>query len=428
MNVFFFLQICEWLCLNCQKQKALKENKSQIPQAKIDNVSTLALSPSNITTKTATETCETNTKGLAQVPALYKDVPTADHSKAYNQTPVQNDNISKTDTDTSQVKDALNIMLVKKVQEKETLADIKDRAPAKGTLPSEATAIMEDQKAVSQIPRTEQEPTGKPTDSNSEIISVMRQPEQLQSAPELDIVKRESGFLEFGFGSTKSKSTSSKPDDTSTGKLFGFGGLTASSPQSAPSVSGKVLGFGSSIFNSASNLISSAVHDESSTTPPTSRKGSTVSQASLKSPLTSRKSSDTSQSFFKTSPTKPFDSQKLDEQAADEKLNVKLDGASSKPVTPHDSQHIGKTPDEKSEVKSSAPLKSVSKLAQSSCPICKVKLDMTSEDLTNFNTCIECNNIVCSQCGFDLMPNKTQVRKKITVRRAHEHFERIILF
>lgn len=361
-------------------------------------------------------------------------MPAADQNKASNLTSVQNDKISNTDT--TQTKDAVNHIVVKKAQEKETLADTKEGAPTKDMLSFEATAILEDQNsAVPQKPGIDQEPTVKPTDSNAERNSILEKPEQLQSkssAPEPDISEQESGFFGFGFGSTKSQS---KPSDTSTGKLFGLGGLTeAPSPQSASSVSGKVLGFGSSIFSSASNLISSAVHDDPSTTPsssrkgstvsqisiktvtpPSSRKGSTVSQASLKTPPTAHKGSAASQPSFKTFPTghtKPSDSQKQDEQAADEKSKVRLDGASSEHAKPPESQkHIENTPDVKLEVKSPAPLQSASKLVQSSCPICKVKLNMASEDLRNFNTCTECNNNVCNQCGFDPMPNQTMVRK-----------------
>lgn len=358
-----------------------------------------------------------------------------DQNKASNLTSVLTDNISNTDT--TQVKDAVNDTVVKKAQEKEPLVDSKEGAPTKDMQISEATAIMEEQKsAVSQKPGVDQEATGKPTDSNSEIKSVLEKPEQLQSkssAPELEISKQESGFFEFGFASTKSKSTPSKASDTSTGKLFSFGGLSeAPSSQSASSVSGKVLGFGSSIFSSASNLISSAVHDESSktpprsrkgstvsqisvksATPPTSRKGSTVSQASLKTPPTSRKGSAASQASFRTSPTgdiKPSDSQKQDEPSADKKSKVTPDGASSEPAKPSDSHHIEKTPDEKAEVKASAPLPSASKPDQSCCPICEVKLNTASEDLLNFNTCTECNNNVCNRCGFDPMPDQTKVR------------------
>ncbi|MCJ8733170.1 hypothetical protein PDJAM_G00220090 [Pangasius djambal] len=414
-------EVYEWLCLNCQTQRALKGIEPQELQAKPDIVSISTLSPSNITPKTATDACETDIKDLPQVQAPHKDLPTADQNKASNLTLVQND------------------MIVKKVQEKETLADIKEGDTRKEMLTSEAIAIMEDQKsAVPQKPGIDQEPTGKPTDSISEMNIILEKPEQLQSkssAPELDISKQESSFFGFGFGSTKSQSKPSKPSDTSSGKLFGFGGLTeAPSSQSASSVSGKVLGFGSSIFSSASNLISSTVHDEPSTTPPSSRKGSTVSQtsiktatppssrkastvsqASLKTPPTPRKGSAASEPSFKTSPigdTKPFDSQKQDEQAADEESKVKLEGASLEPAKPPDSQkHTEKTPDEKSEVKTSTPLQSASKLAQSICPICKVKLNIASEDLPNFNTCTECNNNVCNRCGFDPMPNQTMVKQ-----------------
>lgn len=292
------------------------------------------------------------------------------------------------------------------------------------------TSIIKDQKSEApQKPGIDQQLTEKSVDISG-LKGVLEIPEQLQtksSAPEQETSKEE-------LVSTKSKSTPSKASDTSTGKLFAFGGLTeAPSAQSASSVSGKVLGFGSSIFSSASNLISSAVHDEHSktppssrkgsivsqtsiktATPPSSRKGSTVSQASLKTPPASRKGSAASQSSFKSFPigeSKSSDSEKQDEQAADKQSKVKVDAASSEPVNATDLQQIEKTADKTLVIKASAHLQSDSKLDQASCPICKVKLNMASEDLPNFNTCTECNKNVCNQCGFDPMPNQKKVRK-----------------
>ncbi|KAK3549144.1 hypothetical protein QTP70_033349 [Hemibagrus guttatus] len=441
-------EVYEWLCLNCQTQRTLKGIEPQKPQAKPDIVSTSTLSSSNITPKTATDANETSTKDLCEMQGPHKDVPAATQNKASNLTPVQSDNISNTGT--TQVKDIINDKVVKKAQEKETFADTKVGAPTKDMHSSKGTAIIEDQKsAVSQKPGIDQEPTAKPSDNNSEIKSVLEKSEQKQSkssAPEVEIPKEESGFFGFGFGSGKSQSTPSKPSDTRTGKLFGFGGLTeAPSQQSAPSVSGKVLGFGSSIFSSASNLISSAVNDEPSRTPPSprkgstvsqtsiksattpsSRKGSTVSQASLKTPPTSRKGSAASETSLKTSPigdTKPSDSEKQAEKETDDMSKVKLDGASSEPSKPPDlEKHIEKTPDDKSEIKS-APLQSASKMEQSSCPICKVQLNVASEGLPNFNTCTKCNNNVCNQCGFDPMPNQTTVKQWLCMNCQKQRVE-----
>ncbi len=73
---------------------------------------------------------------------------------------------------------------------------------------------------------------------------------------------------------TPSKTEPLKKEEESSFFGFGFGGTRSRSPSPLPgasSASGKVLGFGSSFLSSASNLIS-AVQDEPSTTPPTSRK------------------------------------------------------------------------------------------------------------------------------------------------------------
>ncbi|KAI5623839.1 protein piccolo isoform X5 [Silurus asotus] len=419
-------EVSEWLCLTCQTQRALKGIELQEPQAKLDIEPTSTLSPSKIKPKTDTE--------IHKIQAPNED---ADQNVASNLTP--NENISNAAS--AQVKDVANDMVVKEAQEKETVAEVV--APTKDMVSIKAVVINEDHKSgVPQKPEIDQETTGKTTDSKSEINN---QVQSKSSTPEQKISKQESGLFGFGFSSTKSQSIPSKPSNTgNTEKLFGFGGLTeAPSPQSS-SVSGKVLGFGSSIFSSASNLISSAVHDEPSTTPQSSRKGSTVSQASIKSatPPSSRKSSAVSQTSLKTPPTtrkgsaasqssfkdssdgdvNPSD---LKKQTVEEKLKVKVDGTSSEPAKPPDSQKpIEKTPVEKSEVKLCASLQPTANLDQSICPICKVQLNMASEDLPNFNSCTECNSIVCSQCGFDPMPNQTKVKHWLCMNCQKQRAER----
>ncbi|KAK1887915.1 Protein piccolo [Dissostichus eleginoides] len=68
---------------------------------------------------------------------------------------------------------------------------------------------------------------------------------------------------------TGRKQSSAKQES---GGLFGFGGAKTEAAKPEESVSGKMFGFGSSIFSSASTLIASAVQDESKTTPPVSPK------------------------------------------------------------------------------------------------------------------------------------------------------------
>lgn len=159
-----------------------------------------------------------------------------------------------------------------------------------------------------------------------------------------------------------------KPPEKQSG-LFGFSfGGTKSRPQSpqlaASAVSGRVLGFGSSFLSSASNLISSAVQDEPSITPPTSRKGSTISLKNTTTPPLSRKSS----AAHQHGETKETEN-KLQNQLAKE------------PVPP---------------------LKK-----DTACPLCKADL---KDDPPNYSTCTQCKNIICNLCGFSPIPQETEVR------------------
>ncbi len=174
---------------------------------------------------------------------------------------------------------------------------------------------------------------------------------------------------------------------------FGFGGARSRSPSPQSAVSEKVMGFGSSFLSSTSNLISSAVQNESSTkTPPSSRKGSTVSQSSVKmtpTPPTSRKGSEASQATQKNKPAeeaKLITAQKRDER---EQEGNKPQGEMTKePVA---------------DVKINRPVPELPK----ACPLCKVDI---KRDPPNYNTCTECKDTVCNLCGFNPMPHQTEVR------------------
>lgn len=170
---------------------------------------------------------------------------------------------------------------------------------------------------------------------------------------------------------------------------FGFGGARSGSPQpSATVVPGKVLGFGSSFLNSASNLISSAVQDESSTLPPTAQKAST-SAKTAPIPPASLKESITSQKVPPTVDTKAPITEKPKEEKTDEK---QVQQATAEP--------------EALVVAAVAP-----KAETKTCPLCKVDLNVASLDTPNYNACTECKNIVCNLCGFNPTPHQTEVRE-----------------
>uniref|UniRef100_A0A4W5RAI9 Zinc finger piccolo-type domain-containing protein n=1 Tax=Hucho hucho TaxID=62062 RepID=A0A4W5RAI9_9TELE len=148
-----------------------------------------------------------------------------------------------------------------------------------------------------------------------------------------------------------------------------------------------MFGFGSSIFSSASTLITSAVQDEPHTTPPGSPKVSAAAQASPKMPPTKE--------------TKPSASQKAEEKKAEQpqqanvpqSIRAKMDKPSSEPLKGAASSQLSLN------------------AGQSICPLCKVELNMGSKDPPNYNTCTECKNTVCNLCGFNPMPNVTEVKE-----------------
>ncbi len=61
--------------------------------------------------------------------------------------------------------------------------------------------------------------------------------------------------------------------------------------------------------------------------------------------------------------------------------------------------------------KDAAASPAVPKAGQSTCPLCKVELNFGSKEPPNHNTCTECKNTVCNQCGFNPMPNVSEVIK-----------------
>uniref|UniRef100_A0A672GPB5 Zinc finger piccolo-type domain-containing protein n=1 Tax=Salarias fasciatus TaxID=181472 RepID=A0A672GPB5_SALFA len=170
-------------------------------------------------------------------------------------------------------------------------------------------------------------------------------------------------------GTTPAKSVTPpvQPAKQESGGFFGFGApkTPPTAVKSAESVKGKMFGFGSSFLTSASTLITSAVQDEPKTTPPTPRKMSTTGSVSPKiTPPVSPK-------MAPAKDTKP-------------------------PVPPKPTEAI----------------QSASKAGLSTCPLCKVELNVGSKDPPNYNTCTECKNTVCNLCGFNPMPHTAAVSKE----------------
>lgn len=132
--------------------------------------------------------------------------------------------------------------------------------------------------------------------------------------------------------------------------LFGFGGPKPQQETAKPTESfgGKMFGFGSSIFSSASTLINSAVQDE--------------------------------QNLHITKETQPKSPPLPQTKPKEASMELQKDAA----LVP-------------------------SKV--STCPFCKVKLNFGSKETSNYKNCTECQKTVCVQCGFNPTPNISEVRK-----------------
>ncbi len=213
----------------------------------------------------------------------------------------------------------------------------------------------------------------------------LRQPKISQQVKSDKPHQEESGFFGFGFSGARSRSPSPQP--------------------AVSTVSGKFLGFGSSFLSTSSNLISTTVQDEPSTTPPTSRKDSSVLETTP--PPGSRKGSTVSQSLFNNNTTSPSSRKGSETMQGSQKAQPSKDtkqsiGQKQEEKTPSLQQATepsNKVKEDKLETPISKPLPKV-------CPLCKVELKKDQ-----YNSCTECKNIVCNLCGFNPMPHENEVRK-----------------
>lgn len=161
----------------------------------------------------------------------------------------------------------------------------------------------------------------------------------------------------------------------------GFGVTHDQSPQPATStVKEKGLGFGSTIISSASNLISSAVQDKISITPTNSQKSSAVSQASVKA-------------------STPPASGKVPAVSEKDLFPNEAKTATQKPRYEEIISELQMSKEESMEVKEDVSLPA--------CPLCKQNFQ---NNPPNFSTCTSCKMTVCNFCGFNPMPDQTEVR------------------
>lgn len=178
------------------------------------------------------------------------------------------------------------------------------------------------------------------------------------------------------------KQSSGTTAQKESGGIFGPDAAKAEATKTEESVTGKMFGFGSSIFSSASTLIASAVQDNPKTTPPVSPKIAPAKES--KSSVVPKSEQDKKQA---------------------EPTQARAPPAGQVKITNGPSQ----------TQKDAAASHSVSKAGPSACPLCTTVLNVGSKDPPNYNICTECKSTVCNQCGFNPMPNVKEVRHNIDI-------------
>ena len=220
-------------------------------------------------------------------------------------------------------------------------------------------------------------PEAKAGSAKQEVVKPPQQPSKSvkppvkSAAPPAPPAKQESGGF-FGFGGPKTQPAAAKPAESVTGKMFGFG---------------------SSIFSSASTLITSAGQDEPKTTPPTPRKMSTPA------PVTPKATPPVSPKMPPAKETKPPATQKSEPPQQTKPTQAAQPKVEKAPPT---------------LVKSTEVTQVAPKTEPSTCPLCKVELNIGSNNPPNYNTCTECKNSVCNLCGFNPMPHSAAVRATVS--------------
>lgn len=205
-----------------------------------------------------------------------------------------------------------------------------------------------------------------------------------------------------------------KPQEQSRRFSLNLGSIT-DAPKSQPTtpqetVTGKLFGFGASIFSQASNLIATAgqpgSHSQSGPGAPTKQGPAPPQPAPPQGPPKSAAQGPPAPA--KVMPvkkeTKAPVAEKL-EPKAEQVPMVKRTETEKKPPPIKDSKPLAAEPQ-----KAALPSKlEKSPKPESACPLCKTELNIGSKDPPNFSTCTECKNQVCNLCGFNPTPHLTEV-------------------
>ncbi|XP_036813020.1 protein piccolo isoform X2 [Oncorhynchus mykiss] len=192
-----------------------------------------------------------------------------------------------------------------------------------------------------------------------------------------------------------------KTAESVTGKMFsGFGGFTETAKP--PAAASQMFGFGSSILSSATNLMTTDSVDS------VDEKAGSLADSPAGSPLGSPPDSPFSApgSPLGSPPDSPFsapgsppDSDSPDTPPASKK-------APKRAVSLLKDQKSIEADPSVEPLKVGEQLTTATGLgAQENCPLCKVELNVGSADPPNYSNCTECKKSVCNLCGFNPTPH-----------------------
>uniref|UniRef100_G1PQ97 Protein piccolo n=1 Tax=Myotis lucifugus TaxID=59463 RepID=G1PQ97_MYOLU len=207
-----------------------------------------------------------------------------------------------------------------------------------------------------------------------------------------------------------------KPQEQSRRFSLNLGSIT-DAPKSQPTtpqetMTGKLFGFGASIFSQASNLISTAGQPGSH---PQSGPGGPAKQVPPPAQPPPSQGPPKSTGQVPPAPAKVLPVKKETKAPGAEKLEPKAEQVSTvkRTETEKKPQPIkdGK-PSTAEPPKAALPPKlEKPPKPESACPLCKTELNIGSTEPPNFNTCTECKHQVCNLCGFNPTPHLTEIHE-----------------
>lgn len=398
----------EWLCLTCQMQRALSASESaEPPQMKAQE------SPSKVATPLAaaiqkkdiisTQNADVPDKNIQDSPATEggqqrKEEISLHAKRTAGSIPAQTKEEKIGSLPTKEVPDVTasptkNMRKIVSQSDKPTPAQASEKTDIQTSLSEKKDIIPPGSPTAKEVLKKE--------DDKAVTIHKSADKPVLSTEEDKQMPSKKSNLV--------SKSALPDAEPTAQGSA-GLPGIDSpKSPRAAAktteAVTGKMLGFGSSLFSSASTLITSAVQ-ETRTTPPALRKMSAPAQVSEKmsaSEVSPKSSPPVSPRMRMTSTT---ETKLPDAQKPIESQTEKTQDQLQQAKTPPSGQDTGP-----SEPARHVAPQAAAKVGQSTCPLCKADLNLGSKDLPNFNTCTECKSTVCNKCGFSPMPSAKEVMK-----------------